>query len=108
LISEALPILTIDSEKILQVLRNIIRNGIKFTPQRGRVRISVRSIDQGAEVSIADTGPVMPAGNLITIFGKFQQATMETLPPVQGTGLGLAIAIQIITHQGGKIWAQSK
>jgi signal transduction histidine kinase len=50
----------------------------------------------------------MPAGNLITIFGKFQQATMEALLPVHGTGLGLAIGIQIIKHQGGKIWARSK
>ncbi|MGA2517821.1 MAG: ATP-binding protein [Thermodesulfobacteriota bacterium] len=103
-----MPILTIDSEKILLILKNIIGNAIKFTVQRGRVRILVRSICQGAEVSVAGTGPGIPAGNLITIFEKFEQTTMEALPPVHGTGLGKAVAKQKITHDGGKIWARSK
>jgi signal transduction histidine kinase len=103
-----LPILTIKSEKILPIFRNIIGNAIKFIVQRGRVRIPVRSIFQGAEVSVADTGPGIPAGNLITIFEKFEQATMEALPRVHGTGLGKAVAKQKITHDGGKIWARSK
>ena len=60
------------------------------------------------EVSVADTGPGIPAGDLITIFEKFQQATTGGSPPIQGTGLGLAIAKQIIIYHGGKIWAESE
>jgi len=93
---------------ILLVPRNIIGNAIKFIVQRGRVRIPVRSICQGAEVSVADTGPGIPAGNHITIFEKSEQATMEALPPVHGTGLGKAVAKQKITHDGDKILARSK
>jgi two-component system sensor histidine kinase GlrK len=107
-VTEGLPILKIDSERILQALRNIIGNAIKFTPEKGRVSISVRSVDDAIEVSVADTGPGIPAGNFITIFEKFQQATTRGSPPIQGTGLGLAIAKQIIIHHGGKIWAESE
>jgi len=106
--TEGLPILKIDSERILQVLRNIVGNAVKFTPEAGRVRISARSIDHQVEVSVADTGPGIPAGNLITIFEKFQQATTGGSSRIQGTGLGLAIAKQIITRHGGKIWAESR
>jgi two-component system sensor histidine kinase GlrK len=107
-VKEGLPIIKIDSERILQALRNIIGNAVKFTPEKGRVTISARRADHGVEVSVADTGPGIPAGNLITIFEKFQQVTIEGSQPVEGTGLGLAIAKQIITHHGGKIWAESQ
>ena len=107
-VTEGLPIIKIDSERILQALRNIIGNAVKFTPEKGRVRVSARRAHHGVEVSVADTGPGIPAGNLITIFEKFQQAIPEGSRPVNGTGLGLAIAKQIITHHGGKIWAESE
>src|SRR4030042_1220030 len=88
--TEGLPIIKIDSERILQALRNIVGNAVKFTPEAGRVRIFVRSIDHQVEVSVADTGPGIPAGNLVTIFEKFQQGTTRG-SSIQGTGLGLAI-----------------
>ena len=105
--TERLPILKIDSDRILQVLRNIIGNAVKFTPERGRVRISARNVDHGVEVLVTDTGPGISTGDLITIFEKFQQTTTGRSYPVEGTGLGLAIAKQIITLHGGKIWAES-
>ncbi len=108
MVKEGLPIVKIDSEKILQALRNIISNAVKFTPEGGRVKVSARSADHGVEVSIADTGPGIPKENLITIFEKFQQAITDRKLSTQGTGLGLAIAKQIITHHGGKIWAESQ
>ena len=107
-VMERLPIIKIDSERILQAIRNLIGNAIKFSPERGRVRISVRSVDHGVEVSVADTGPGIPTGDLVTIFEKFRQATTRGSHPIKGTGLGLAIAKQIITHHGGKIWAESE
>jgi two-component system sensor histidine kinase GlrK len=108
LVTGGLPALKMDSERILQALRNIIGNAIKFTPEKGRVRVSARRSDHGVEVSVADTGPGIPAGDLITIFEKFQQATTEGSYPIKGTGLGLAIAKQIINLHGGKIWAESE
>ncbi len=108
LVTNGLPSLKMDSERMLQALRNIIGNAVKFTPEKGRVKVSARPADHGVEVSVTDTGPGIPAGNLITIFEKYQQATTGGSYPVKGTGLGLAIAKQIISLHGGKIWAQSE
>jgi signal transduction histidine kinase len=60
------------------------------------------------QISVADTGPGIPEKNLTTIFEKFQQVNTKASYKTKGTGLGLAIAKQVITHHGGKIWAESK
>ena len=106
--AEKLPIPKVDTEKFLQVLRNVIGNALKFTPEGGRVNVSVRTIDQGLQISVADTGPGIPEKNLTTIFEKFQQVHTKGSYKTRGTGLGLAIAKQVITHHGGRIWAESK
>lgn len=103
-----LPIAKIDTERFLQVLRNVIGNALKFTPEGGRVKVSVRTIDQGLQISVADTGPGIPEKNLTTIFEKFQQVDHRGSYKTRGTGLGLAIAKQVVTHHGGRIWAESK
>jgi len=108
MVTERLPMIKMDSERILQALRNIVGNAVKFTPEGGHVKVSARSADHGVEVSITDTGPGIPKEHLVTIFEKFQQAVTDKTVPNQGTGLGLAIAKQIITHHGGKIWAISQ
>jgi two-component system sensor histidine kinase GlrK len=108
IVKEGLPILKIDSSKILQVLRNIIGNAVKFTPEGGRIKIYARDSNHGVEVSVADTGPGISTGDLITIFEKYQQTTTGRSTLAEGTGLGLAIAKQVITHHGGKIWAESE
>ena len=107
-VAEKLPIPKVDTEKFLQVLRNVIGNALKFTPEGGRVNVSVRTIDEGLQISVADTGPGIPEKNLTTIFEKFQQVETKGPYKAKGTGLGLAIAKQVITHHGGKIWAESK
>ena len=105
-LAEKLPIINIDRERLLQVLRNLIGNAVKFTPDAGQVKILARSIDGGVEVSVADTGPGIPTEDLSTIFEKFRQVNSEA-SQIKGTGLGLAIAKQVITRHGGKIWAES-
>ena len=105
---EGLPMIKIDGERILQALRNIIGNAIKFTPEGGRVSVFARTVDQGVEVSVSDTGPGIPEESLTTIFEKFKQASPKGTYKYKGTGLGLAIAKQIVTSHGGKIWAESK
>lgn len=103
-----LPIIKVDSERILQALRNLIGNAVKFTPDGGRVTVSARHRDGGVQVSVGDTGPGIPEENLPTIFDKFQQAAPTGSYRIGGTGLGLAIVRHIITSHGGKVWAESK
>ena len=107
-IDEKLPLLKIDRERILQVLRNLIGNAVKFTPDGGQVRISARPVEQGLEVSVADTGPGIRLEDLTSIFDKFQQIAPIGSYRIKGTGLGLAIVKHIITSHRGKIWAESK
>jgi two-component system, NtrC family, sensor histidine kinase GlrK len=107
-IIETLPSIKMDSERILQVLRNLIGNALKFTPLGGRVTVSALSRDGGVEISVADTGPGIPAESLTSIFEKFKQLTTKDSRQIKGTGLGLAIARQIVTSHGGKIWAESE
>jgi two-component system sensor histidine kinase GlrK len=98
----------LDTERILQVLRNLIGNAVKFTPSHGRILITLATQEKGVRLAIADSGSGIPAEQLERIFGKFQQISLEKHNNVKGTGLGLAIVKHIITAHGGKVWVESK
>ena len=103
-----LPSLPIDRERMLQVLRNLIGNALKFTPEGGRVRVSAGRLNREVKVSVTDTGPGIPKENLKTIFEKFRQAHLLNSDKTKGTGLGLAIVKHIITAHGGRVWAENE
>lgn len=98
----------IDPERILQVLRNLLGNAVKFTPNGGMVRIAAKPADGKLAISVKDSGPGIAAESLTSIFEKFNQGSRQSPYTRQGTGLGLAIAKTIITTHGGKIWAESE
>lgn len=102
-----LPIVKIDRERILQALRNLLGNAMKFTPEGGLVKISAEVIDRGIQVAVRDTGPGIPQEHLLTIFNKFHQVTPATSYQIKGSGLGLAIVKHIIQSHGGRVWAES-
>lgn len=102
-----LPLVNLDRERILQVLRNLIGNAVKFTPTAGQVKVAARTLDRRVEVSVRDTGPGVPKENLETIFDKFQQGKRKGAFASNGTGLGLAMAKHIIVSHGGSIWAEN-
>jgi two-component system sensor histidine kinase GlrK len=95
-----IPHVRIDPERILQALRNLIGNAIKFSPKRGKIEIKAIRKQTTIEVSVSDSGPGISSEELHRIFDKFQSLKM-------GTGLGLAIVKNIIQSHGGKIWAES-
>ena len=98
-----LPSVKMDQERILDVLRNLVDNAIKFTPEKGRITVSVHPIDDGLEVSVCDTGIGIPHENLMVVFEKFTSFDQK-----KGTGLGLAIVKHIVAAHGGSVWAESK
>jgi len=106
--TEELPAIKMDDERILQALRNLIGNAVKFTPEGGRVRISARPGAQGLEVSVADTGPGIPREDIQAIFEKFHQVSVGHSERANGTGLGLAIVKHIITAHRGRVWVESE
>ena len=100
-----LPAIFMDSERMLQVLRNLISNALKFTPSGGMVSITARSAEQVVTVAVSDTGPGIPQEQAAVIFDKFRQGPGPGKFP--GTGLGLAIVKHIIQSHGGSVWVQS-
>lgn len=106
--SPDLPVIKIDRERMLQALRDLIGNALKFTPNGGSVTVSSRLVERNVEVRVSDTGPGIPKENLAAIFDKFQQAQLSGYNQIKGTGLGLAIVKHIITAHGGRIWVESE
>jgi signal transduction histidine kinase len=105
--SKELPLIKVDEEGMLKVLRNLTGNAVKFTPNNGYVRVLAQTIEQGVKISVEDTGDGIPKESLISIFDKFQQDIFTHTNKINGTGLGLFIAKQIIHDHGGRIWAES-
>lgn len=102
-----LPALTLDAERMLQVLRNLIGNALKFTPRYGRISISSSKTERGVAVSVSDTGPGISSEQAAVIFEKYRQAAGSGSRTLQGTGLGLAIVKHIVDSHGGTVWAES-
>ncbi|HBH62636.1 MAG TPA: hypothetical protein DDX85_13050 [Nitrospiraceae bacterium] len=105
-ISEKLPVITMDTERILQVLRNLVGNAVKFTPDEGYVRISARSVDKGVKISVADSGTGISEEKVTAIFDKYYQDTLARSSKIKGTGLGLALVKQVVNSHGGKVWVE--
>jgi two-component system sensor histidine kinase ResE len=89
------------------MLTNLVDNAIKYTPDGGRVTVSVRGDSGGAVVlSVSDTGPGIPEQDLARIFERFYRGDQSRSEP--GTGLGLSLARAIARAHGGDITVESR
>ena len=104
-----LPDIGLDTERIDQLLENLVGNALKYTDEGGSISVDVSLKDQNSmviEVAVSDTGCGIYKNDLEKIFTKFKR--IESGKEIaRGTGLGLSIAKHIITAHGGKIWAES-
>lgn len=109
-LSENLPIVSADEERIAQVATNLIENAIKFNHPRGKVKISASISPKGDKVLflVEDTGIGIPEEELSKIFDRFYQIDSSEKRKYGGCGLGLAISKSIIELHKGRIWAASK
>ncbi len=96
----------LDDEKIKQVLRNLLSNAAKFSPQGGTIEFDMRCHNDSVTIAIRDQGSGIPDDELETIFDKFEQST-ETKSQTGGTGLGLTICREIVAAHKGRIWAEN-
>ncbi len=96
-----------DQGKIQQCLINLVSNAIKYTPENGKIRISVFREINDACVSISDTGIGIPEQDLNHIFDRFYRVDRARARTTGGSGLGLSIAKQIVTLHGGDIQVSS-
>lgn len=104
---EKLPPVTGDSEKLLQVMINLISNAAKFTPQ-GEVTVRLQQVDGSVVTSVSDQGIGIAPADQEKIFEMFTQVGETLTGKPKGTGLGLAISKQIVEHHRGRIWVESE
>ena len=97
-----------DIKRIRQVICNLIRNAIQFTPSGGQVTVSLRSQGRDIVTCVQDTGVGISPDIQKYIFTKFYQVARQAGPGSKGSGLGLAIAKGIVQIHGGAIWLESE
>ncbi|MFH0402370.1 cell wall metabolism sensor histidine kinase VicK [Streptococcus sp. A23] len=98
----------IDTDKLTQVLDNILNNAIKYSPDGGTITFSMKTTDSQLIVSISDEGLGIPKADLPRIFDRFYRVDKARSRAQGGTGLGLAIAKEIVKQHKGFIWAKSE
>jgi Amt family ammonium transporter len=123
-VASGLPLLAADEAKFKQIMYNLLSNAIKFTPDGGRVTVTVtreansngNRADGGVsgasgeclKVTVADTGIGIAARDQERIFLEFEQVDSSYGRQQQGTGLGLALTKRLIELHGGRIWVESE
>ncbi|CAM3193038.1 cell wall metabolism sensor histidine kinase WalK [Filibacter tadaridae] len=98
----------IDTDKMTQVIDNIISNALKYSPDGGNISFDVTLSNDVVTVMIADDGMGIPQANVKRIFDRFYRADRARSRAMGGTGLGLAIAREMVMAHEGEIWAESE
>ena len=98
----------IDTDKMTQVIDNILNNAIKYSPDGGKITVTMKTTDDQMILSISDQGLGIPKQDLPKIFDRFYRVDRARSRAQGGTGLGLAIAKEIIKQHKGFIWAKSE
>jgi PAS domain S-box-containing protein len=101
-------VLRADAHELERVLVNLVGNAIKFTPDGGRVDVTLEAGDDEAVITVADTGLGIAADEQEQLFGRFFRASAAIDNAIQGSGLGLSIAHAIVTAHGGTISVASE
>jgi DNA-binding response OmpR family regulator/two-component sensor histidine kinase len=106
-IEPGLPQITGDSDRLIQVVINLISNAVKFT-DAGSITCSASGRDGELVVSVADSGIGIAPADQPKVFEKFKQVGDTLTDKPKGTGLGLPICKEIVEYHGGKIWVESE
>lgn len=103
-----LPDVYCDSDRIEQVLTNILSNAIKYTPDGGEISIKAWSEDDTVLICVKDNGIGIPEKDIGRLFERFYRVDKARSREAGGSGLGLSIAKEIIERHGGRITIESK
>jgi signal transduction histidine kinase len=95
-----------DRDRIEQVFENLVGNAIKYSPESGRIDVSLRVNGTNANVSVRDQGIGVAPGEVEKIFGLFYRSPDPRADHVGGLGLGLYISREIVSRHHGKLWAE--
>lgn len=104
----SLPPVNADSDRLAQVLRNLLANALRHAAPGGRVQVSARSEEGRVRISVTDDGPGIPAADLPHVFDRFWRGDPARSRDSGGSGLGLAITKHLVEAQGGQIGVESE
>ena len=102
------PLIQGDRARLQQVFWNLLTNAVKFTPEDGRISVTVTSSQKAATVVVQDSGIGIPAAFQSKVFEPFEQVRLKSTPQIGGLGLGLAIVRQIVELHGGTVTLESE
>jgi signal transduction histidine kinase len=97
-----------DPTRLRQVLGNLLENAIKYSPDGGRVAITVTAGEATVRLAVSDEGLGIPEAEQRNIFEKFYRLDPELARGVGGTGLGLYISRELVRQMNGRIWLESR
>lgn len=100
-----LPLINADHERVVSILRNLLENIVKYTPEDTPITITAHLVDKFVQITVSDKGPGIPPENMEHLFERFHRGDH---PDISGTGLGLAICRGLVQAHGGRIWAESQ
>lgn len=97
-----------DREQLGQMIRNLLHNAIRYTPEGGTITVSLRGSEGSAELEVADTGIGIAPEHLPRVFERFYRVDQSRSREDGGAGLGLAIVKQVVEVHGGQVRASSR
>lgn len=100
--------LEVDTDKIIQVIDNIMNNAIKYSPDGGTITVRLVETHNNIQLSITDEGLGIPQKDLDKVFDRFYRVDKARARAQGGTGLGLSISREVVKAHGGSIWARSR
>ena len=106
-VADGLPSVEGDPDKVGRVLINLVDNAVKYSPDGGRVQVTVGLVGSHVRFSVADQGLGVPPGEQRRIFEKFYRLDPNMNRGVGGTGLGLYICRELVRRMEGRIWVDS-
>ena len=100
-------IVYVDKEKVDKILTNVLSNAFKFTPDTGKISITIKSSKKDCEIVVADSGTGIPRNELDKIFDRFYQVDGSQTREYEGTGIGLSLTKELIELHRGQIKVES-
>lgn len=99
---------TFDRDMLEKIVSNLLSNAFKWTPTGGKIALSARTFDDTVEVSVRDTGPGIPKGEILRLFDRFYQVDGSPTRRHEGSGIGLALVKELVDLHGGAISVESQ
>jgi PAS domain S-box-containing protein len=107
-VPDSLPLVWADADRIRQVLFNLVSNAVKYSPDPGKIQVSVGEQETTIKVSVADQGIGIPSAAMSKLFTKFYRADNAATRKIGGTGLGLSLVKAIVEAHHGTIEVDSE